>query len=142
MNKKFIEQEYKAYVNALNSVYGKDETLSSQLITICRKFFNTNFKGVFPIDLIPYKDLKNHDFLIFNLDKHNQPGSHWCAMYKFDNNIYVYDSFGRKVLKNNKQVINSELDAEQKKSEKNCGQRCIAWLLIAKKYGIKNAIKI
>lgn len=41
----------------------------------------TRFLGVFPIDKIP-KSLPFGHALIINLDRSNQPGSHWVALYK------------------------------------------------------------
>ena len=39
--------------------------------------------------------------VIFNLDKHNQPGSHWVALYidLHKNEIYYFDSYGDRIPK-------------------------------------------
>lgn len=46
--------------------------------------------------------------MVINLDPHYKPGSHWVALYtNFDNNqIYFFDSFGKKPKKKIKQFIN------------------------------------
>ena len=39
--------------------------------------------------------------IVFNLDPHDKPGSHWVSMYVDLNNggIYYFDSYGYKPLK-------------------------------------------
>jgi hypothetical protein len=73
------------------------------------------------------------------------------ACIKVKKTLYVYDSFGRqtkyilkKLLKLNKgtRIIESRRDPEQQGNQQDCGLRCITWLLIAKKHGIKKALTI
>lgn len=55
------------------------------------------------------KDEKiNHLGMVINLDPHDKPGSHWVALYSnFDNNqIYFFDSFGKKPRRKIKKFIN------------------------------------
>ena len=74
------------------------------------------FLGSFPIDFqeinylnindVDYLDLynkgKHHIGLIFNLDKHNQSGSHWVCLFidLKKNRIYFFDSQGKKPHQN------------------------------------------
>ena len=45
--------------------------------------------------------IENNKSLIFNLQNSNQPGSHWIALSRKDNNIFIFDSFGiGHILKN------------------------------------------
>ena len=54
------------------------------------------FKGVYAIDEISKIPISNKMGVILNLDKHNQPGSHWVALYidtDGDQSVEYYDSF-------------------------------------------------
>ena len=79
---------------------------------------------------------------IFNLDKRNQPGSHWCAVVKDKRHYIIYDSFGRTIPLKQKNNIMTDKDAEQDITEQNCGQRCIAWLVVVAVKGINTALTI
>ena len=46
----------------------------------------------FSKDEIPL--IENNKSLIFNLQNSNQVGSHWIAVSRKDNNIFIFDSFG------------------------------------------------
>ncbi len=53
------------------------------------------------IDNINLKDLENKTpkiGMVINLDEHDQPGSHWVALYTnlTNNKVYYFDSFGKK----------------------------------------------
>lgn len=126
---------------------GNDTTFANELDTMGKIYFKNHFKGVFPSDIMP--ELKNGDCCLFNLDKHNEQGSHWIAVYCDKKNIIVYDSFGRPTKKIiptlsnlKKHIIDAEYDPEQKIIENNCGQRSLAWLLFLKAFGIKRALLI
>lgn len=77
------------------------------------RFPDFKFIGAVPIDFDdlrspPYPNVKNLDYdelvkngkhklgFIFNLDKHNEPGSHWVGMYADIKlgNVYFFDSYG------------------------------------------------
>lgn len=52
------------------------------------------FKGVFPCDLLPHKFSLPAAFII-NLSPHNDPGSHWVAVYIDEKGLaFYFDSFG------------------------------------------------
>ena len=38
--------------------------------------------------------IENNKSLIFDLQNSNQSGSHWIALSRKNNNIYIFDSFG------------------------------------------------
>ena len=38
--------------------------------------------------------IENNKSLIFNLQNSNEPGSHWIALSRNNNNIFIFDSFG------------------------------------------------
>ena len=49
------------------------------------------FQGVFPIDLLPSRQPGSY---VINLDKHDQPGSHWVAVHDDGEKVEYFDSFG------------------------------------------------
>ena len=52
-----------------------------------------NFKGCFPIDLIP--KLNKKESLIINSDKHDEEGTHWMGLKITSKNVCLFfDSFG------------------------------------------------
>jgi len=79
------------------------------------KYNDFKFLGAVPIDFDDFdefgirtldyeqliKDGKIKLGVVFNLDKHNQPGSHWVAMYANlqSGEIYYFDSYGIKPCK-------------------------------------------
>ena len=48
--------------------------------------------GCFSKDQI--KLIGNNKSMIINLQDSNQPGSHWIALKRVNNTIFVFDSFG------------------------------------------------
>lgn len=136
------EEALTSYARALHRIQsemGNDITYSFQLNQKGKQLFGGLFSGVYAYDTIP--TLQNNHCCLFNLDKSNQPGTHWCSLYKSGSTNYVYDSFGRKVLKG-LGYVNSDLDAEQGVKENNCGQRSLAWLVVVYALGINKAKKI
>lgn len=55
-----------------------------------------DFVGCFPVDRLPEFDrLRKRRFsLVVNLDMSTGPGSHWCAVYYKNKNMFYFDSFG------------------------------------------------
>ena len=144
--KRKAERAYNVYLKQIEHLMGHNQTtMSSELENTGRSLLGQRFRGVYPSDRIP--KLNNHEMIIANLDKHGQPGSHWIALIEHNGKLHMYDSFGRdykKIIPNlpqtgNGKVIMTEDDAEQdlNGSELNCGQRCLAVLLLYKKKGIK-----
>jgi hypothetical protein len=74
---------------------------NGQLEKMAKKMLKNKFLGVYPADANPSitkTNTKNQDFsLIFNLSKHDQPGSHYVAILIKHNAIYYFDSYGRKL---------------------------------------------
>jgi hypothetical protein len=103
-----------------------------------------NYVGTYPFDLAPI--LKNGQSCIINLDSSEGPGEHWMSLIKNKSKLYGYDSFGRKINKLIKlkfrPIINDTKDKEQDliKTETNCGQRSISWLICFKKYGLQSLL--
>ena len=56
-----------------------------------------NFIGVYPCDIQPeFKNKLCNFSVIFNTDKHNEKGSHFVAVFRKKNEIFYFDSFGKK----------------------------------------------
>ena len=124
----------------IEKVIGNGSTSDVQLMDLCLKLFGQRFKGVFSID--DTFELKHGEMGIFNLDKRNMLGSHWVAVVKDKKHYIIYDSFGRDIKLKQKINIMTEDDAEQDINEQNCGQRCVAWLVVVAVKGIKVALTI
>ena len=127
-----------------NNLKKKGTTFLDELNRLGKKMFGIKFRGVYPSDKIPpLNDLSS--YCILNLDKSDQPGSHWIAVAKSPRGdySYCYDSFGRSntdiipTLKKsgNGRIIDTDYDANQKTSEMNCGQKCLGWLYMFYVYG-------
>lgn len=141
LNKKILKEVVK--------LVGNGTTFGSQLKKAGKYLLGSRFAGVFASDQIP--NLKGREkYAILNLDKSWQPGSHWIALAKNDNDYIIYDSFGRrskKIIpavfnKTKGYIVDVDLDAEQKMSEDNCGARSLAWLFIYDKFGPGVAVLI
>lgn len=148
---RLIESKYNQYLSKLTDLIGNEVTFSDELEQLGNQLFDHKFKGVFPSDKLP--KLSNiQPYSIVNLDNSSQPGSHWIALAydEESDRILVYDSFGRSIkqivpfAKNmfGGQIVDTDNDAEQRIKEDNCGQRCLAWLIIFDEYGASNAILI
>ena len=143
---------HKAYDQILNqlvkpAILGNRSTYGSDLERVAIKMMGSQFKGVFPSDKIPRLNALK-PYAILNLDRSDQPGSHWIAIAFSNGKTYVYDSFGRKssriipTLTHGRGIVDSDYDAEQDVLEENCGPRSLAWLLFFNAMGAKNAILI
>lgn len=150
LNKKKMEQRalhsYNTYLQSVYKHLGSENTLTSTLNTFCKKIFGKKYKGTFPSDKIPTLDYR-HPYCIINVDKHTEKGSHWLALAFRKGHIYVYDSFGRSVKRligNNwkKNMISTDPDAEQLSQQDDCGQRCIAWLMVFNQLGPSFAVLV
>lgn len=110
-------EEFTKYTFRPDSPEGRFEWLSTYNINDTIAQYEENFQGfkffgAVPMDFadIPYFEVGHIDYakyykqgitqigVIFNLDNHDQPGSHWTAMFTdFKNgNIFYFDSFAVK----------------------------------------------
>jgi hypothetical protein len=142
----FYEKIFKRIVVPM---IGNKTTYMSELEKAGAKLLKIKFKGVFASDKIPrLNNLKS--YAILNLDRSNEPGSHWIAIARKDGITYMYDSFGRHGSQiiptlyhsGNGRIINTDPDPEQQEHETNCGARSLAWLMFFDKYGPKKALLI
>ena len=99
-----------------------------------------NFKGCYSKDKIFL--IENNKSMIINLQNSNEPGSHWIALKRVKNSIFIFDSFGIgylpvdifKAFKNFKIITN--IYRIQDISSNLCGMFCVLFIL----YDIKNKI--
>lgn len=134
---------YNSTLRKLESKLGTDVTYSNDLNRVGKQMFGSNFLGVFPSDQIP--DLGEGQYALINLDKSDQPGSHWTAISMQNGHKVFYDSFGRnhkRILSSIGGAIDTEGDAEQAKRENNCGPRSLAFLMVLNKMGLDAALTI
>ena len=140
---KIAEEIYNNYLDSIHYLIGNNTTYGTLLNKIGKQLFTSKFKGVYPSDKIPILNQLSK-YCILNLDNSEEPGSHWIALALTKNNsIMVYDSFGRnhtKIIPNlnrneKRKIINVDRDCDQDLLESNCGQRCLAWLLVFDNYG-------
>jgi len=124
---------YKRALKLVYSVLGNGETTGGQLDTVGKHVFEHKWNGVRARDEL--SDLQN-GYYIANLDKSNQPGSHWTALAVEPHVIYYFDSFARpnestlKVHDPVRFVVQeANPDILQPEDSDSCGQRCLAWLL-------------
>ena len=117
-----------------------------ELETICKSLKINNFIGVFMMDELTQSIPLTKECYIVNLQNSNQHGSHWISIYKSNNSIYFFDSFGapipleiRNRYKNNKIFNFQSLDniypskPLQNYSQVICGQLCVLFLLLSSK---------
>lgn len=150
MSEDQANRKYNTLYKEMIKLFGHDGmTMTTELTKIGKKLFKSKYLGTFPQDKLPEKIYTKPTFYaIINVDTQGMPGSHWTAIAGFRNSdkILVFDSFGRAAktllptLKHGSgQVVNTDLDAEQKIIQESCGQFSMAWLLFVEKYGLKNA---
>jgi hypothetical protein len=109
----------------------KGSTYNSDLDVVGKHLWPAEWSGVCPSD--KYQPRQTKPYAIINVDKSNEPGSHWMAIC----DGLVYDSFGRKTssLVDIEHLADTDPDAEQDAAEENCGQRCLAWIWVYDKLG-------
>ena len=83
----FFEQIKKKYPELFNR---KSYPLSNIFINNLLKD-EKSYLGTFSKDEIPL--IEDNKSLIFNLQNSNEKGSHWIALSRKDNNIFMFDSF-------------------------------------------------
>lgn len=137
---KQIEKLYKKYLKQIMKILGNGVTYTTQLNTIGNRLFRNKYRGTFSSDTLP-KLTKTKPYAIVNVDTSKKSGSHWIGCCYTPKGMLIYDSFGRKTSKLMKNIYkkfpttDTDHDAEQKDSEKNCGSRCVSFLMVCDKIG-------
>jgi hypothetical protein len=151
MNDKRANEIYKKlFKEIIVPLIGNKTTYQNELDIAGKKLFNSKYAGTFASDEIPKLNNKKK-YIILNLDKSNEPGSHWVAVAFHKNKYYFFDSFGRnskKILpalykgKGKNKIIDTDNDKDQKESETNCGAKSLTFLLLFDNYGPEAAMYI
>jgi hypothetical protein len=138
------ESLYLTFLEKTEALVGSRTTFASDLLKAGKLLFGRKFMGVFASDKQPTLT-KTTPYAILNLDKTNEPGSHWIAVAWTSQGTMVYDSFGRhtdEIIKIKGVSMDTDHDPEQDIVETNCGARSLAWLMIFDKLGPKVAALI
>lgn len=127
---------FKRALKFVESVMGNGETDSDELEKVGKFLFEDKWVGVFASDEVD-PTLQGEGYYLCNLDNHNEDGSHWTALAVRGCVIYYFDSFARTQrttlrLEDPHHVIVQEINPNivQGARESNCGQRCLAWLMV------------
>jgi hypothetical protein len=117
-----------------------------ELEKICKSLGINNFIGVFMMNEINKVSHQSNECFIVNLQNSDQSGSHWTAVYKNNNNVYYFDSYGAPVpneirKRYNKFKINNFQSDDnilpdkplQSYSQTICGHLCVLFLLLCSK---------
>jgi hypothetical protein len=133
---------------------GNGQTSTTDLNEAGNKLIGKSFYGAFASDEFRGFENSRKRFAIMNTESSNSRsgGVHWISLVKLGNRkILVYDSFGRSISRiikspkdwnGGKQIITPSPDPEQKNSESNCGARCLSFILLFKKVGLNNVLKL
>lgn len=116
---------------------------NQQLESIAKKYLGKSFLGVFPCDAVPnFKRKKEKMYMIFNLSKHDEPGSHYIAVVIFKKRAYYFDSYGKKLtnyyIKNFLKSLGLQIFYHTEKIQPQnsifCGFYCLSYLIFFKNH--------
>ena len=154
LDERKIEKCFNAKVREYQKLVGRGGTYGKDLDDVGKQIYKKEWSGIYSQNNLPLSKIKKNKRLygIFNSDYQGM-GVHWLSFYVRDNQLYIWDSFGRdiddivsvlhKQLKNQRiRFQMSDRDRNQKDIEEDCGARCLAWLDCVKEYGIRLAMKI
>lgn len=113
---------------------GNNTTTTTDLNRMGKALFGKKYKGTHSAAMhlsVPRMLMQIGDCCILNTTS-RMPGEHWVAFARGKKQIYAYDSFGRHV---SQLASDADMDAEQAILESNCGQRCLAWLMVFIRHG-------
>jgi hypothetical protein len=137
MDEHSVVRNYNKLTQQIKRKCGSRYMWSDVLSECGRQVIGPSFKGCFPKDKMDYSNLRCGQTALVNTKPSTSQGEHWCAVgCDSKNRIVVYDSFGRPgagllhIRGAGKQVVDTDLDPEQKEQETNCGPRSLAWCVI------------
>lgn len=147
-----IKHKYISILSILRKQYGTKEKSTHELDEIMRQLMKKNYIGTLASDEYPLTKT-GKSYCIMNTDGHTKSGTHWLAVYRDKNKIYIYDSFARKIdrlipdfckkmASNGFQLIQANQKLDQGEKQEDCGLRSAVWLLCVCHDGINKAIHI
>ena len=84
----FFEQIKNKYLELFKKInYPLSNIFINNLLKDEKSYLDTFSKDEIPL-------IENNKSLIFSLQNSNEKGSHWIALSRKDNNIFIFDSFG------------------------------------------------
>ena len=125
----FFEQIKNKYPELFNKKnYPLSNIFINNLLKDEKSYLNTFSKDEIPL-------IENNKSLIFNLQNSNQSGSHWIALSRTNNNIFIFDSFAigyvpkniYEIYKNFNIIIN--INRIQDLDSNLCGLFCVLFCL-------------
>ena len=89
-----IKHKYISILSLLRKEYGLKEKSTNELDEIMGQLMKKGYIGTLASDLYPLNK-KGKSYCIMNTDGHKKSGTHWLAVYRDKNKVYVYDSFAK-----------------------------------------------
>ena len=92
------------------------------------------FLGTYPIDKLPKKP-DGPFALVINYDPHDEPGSHWVALYSDGKNAHFHDSYGLPPLRLRIAMFLDPMEYSatatrvQSKRSRACGYHAVAFII-------------
>jgi len=123
-----VRSQYERILDQVLGRYGENTTSTGELEEMLRYYRLTPCEVGSKTDFERSADGDQNarpPFGIYNTDR-APPGTHWFAVYEG----YVYDPLGD----------DASRTPEQATEEDNCGQRCVAYLILCKK--LKSAVSL
>ena len=123
---------------------GHDGTTgSNELHRVGKKLFGRQWGGVHASDEV-LKPSTYPNYAIYNLSARDAPdgGTHWVARYAAGpGEVYWYDSYARPISRIMPGVDGKDTDLDTNANDqtmvaKDCGQRSLSSLMIAKQHGV------
>jgi hypothetical protein len=118
----------------IHTIIRKDVLTNLEIKKICWAL-DIKLNGVYMKDQITKRNLKDGNY-VFNLQNHNQGGSHWVAFVKSGKEVFYSDSFGEDVPQNELDLFKLQNDKIhmnkreiQDVSSNACGWFAIGFLL-------------
>jgi hypothetical protein len=147
-----IKHKYISILSLLRKEYGLKEKSTNELDEIMGQLMKKGYIGTLASDLYPLNK-KGKSYCIMNTDGHKKSGTHWLAIYRDKNKVYVYDSFARNInrlipdfcnrmLSNGFELIQVNKKLDQGNNQEDCGLRSAVWLLCVAHDGINKACDI
>ena len=143
MSKYEILKSYEQFLVYVQDIFGDRVTNNVQLDNLCYKLFGSDYLGTYSSNMFP-KYIKRGQVFILNTQSSRKSGEHWVAFAKLNNGTLIYyDSYARnkselsKYWKNRKMVNANKTDRDQSYKSEECGSRCIAFLILVKRFGEK-----
>ena len=134
-----ILKHFEQYVRDAEDTVGATVTTNTTLDRYAKRLFGRQYLGTFTADDYPPDDsVNNNQMFIVNNQTSTEHGEHWVGCYKYNDRIYAYDSFHRRLRHVSRHFSQHWIKAnswcDQSYNEDNCGARSIAFLRCFHKY--------